>query len=69
MTDERKALQATLESTGDADFLRPRLVFAAHRIIELIVDGRARAMHGECSSGMSSSATAAVITTGKLRRA
>jgi putative transposase len=49
MTDERMALQSLLEKTPHADFLRRMIGFAAQRLMELDVEGRTGAAHGERS--------------------
>ena len=49
MTDERMALQDLLEKTPDADFLRRMIGFAAQRLMELDVESRIGAAHGERS--------------------
>jgi putative transposase len=49
MTDERMALQSLLEKTPDADFLRRMIGFAAQRLMDLDVESRTGAAHGERS--------------------
>ena len=49
MTDERMALQSLLEKTPDADFLRRMIGFAAQRLMELDIENRTGAGHGERS--------------------
>ena len=49
MTDDRMALQALLEKTPDADFLRQMIGFAAQRLMELDIESRTGAAHGERS--------------------
>jgi putative transposase len=49
MTDERMALQTLLEKTPDAEFLRRMIGFAAQRLMELDVESRTGAAHGERS--------------------
>src|SRR5271167_4973135 len=50
MTDDRMALQALLEKTPDADYLRQMIGFAAQRLMELDIESRTGATHGERSS-------------------
>ena len=49
MTDERMALQSLLEKTPDADFLCRMIGFAAQRLMELDIESRTGAAHGERS--------------------
>jgi putative transposase len=49
MTDERITLQSLLEKTPDADFLRRMIGFAAQRLMELDIESRTGAAHGERS--------------------
>ena len=49
MTDDRMALQALLEKTVDADFLRQMIGFSAQRLMELDIESRTSAGHGERS--------------------
>ena len=49
MTDERMALQSLLEKTPDADFVRRMIGFATQRLMELDIEGRTGAAHGERS--------------------
>jgi len=49
MTDERVALRTMLEKGADADVLRDRVGFAAHRLMELEVQARTGAALGERS--------------------
>ncbi len=49
MTDERMALQDLLEKTPDVDFLRRMIGFAAPRLMELDIERRTGAAHGERS--------------------
>jgi putative transposase len=50
MTDDRMALQALLEKTPDADYLRQMIGFAAQRLMELDMEGRTGAGYGERST-------------------
>src|SRR5436853_4471217 len=47
MTDKMMSLQALLEKSSDTDLLREMIGFAAHRLMELEVDGLTGATHGE----------------------
>lgn len=49
MTDDRMALQALLEKTPDANYLREMIGFAARRLMELDIESRTGAAHGERS--------------------
>ena len=49
MTDDRMTLQALLEKTPDADYLRQMIGFAAQRLMELDIESRTGAAHGERS--------------------
>ena len=49
MTDEMIALRTLLEKSPDADLLRDMIGFAAHRLMELEVEGLTGAGHGERS--------------------
>jgi len=51
MTDEMMSLRAVLEKSPDADLLREMIGFAAHRLMELEVEGLTGAGHGERSPG------------------
>ena len=50
MTDDRMALQALLEKTPDANYLRQMIGFAAQRLMELDIESRTGAAHGERSA-------------------
>lgn len=50
MTEDRMAPQALLEKTPDADYLRQMIGFAAQRLMELDIESRTGAAHGERSS-------------------
>jgi transposase-like protein len=50
MTNDRMALQALLEKTPDADYLREMIGFAAQRLMELDIERRTGAAHGERSA-------------------
>src|SRR5664279_3847353 len=49
MTDDRLALQTLLEKTPDANYLREMIGFAAQRLMELDIESRTGAAHGERS--------------------
>ena len=65
MTDDRMALQALLEKTPDADYLRQMIGFAAQRLMELDIESRTGAAHGERSADRLVSATATATATGR----
>ena len=50
MTDDRMALQALLEKTPDADFLRQMIGLTAQRLMELDIESRTGAARGERSN-------------------
>jgi putative transposase len=50
MTDEMMSLRSLLEKSSDADLLREMVGFAAQRLMELEVEARTGAGHGERSS-------------------
>jgi putative transposase len=50
MTTDMMSLQALLEKSSDADLLREMIGFAAHRLMELEVENRTGAAHGERSA-------------------
>src|SRR5947209_13003112 len=50
MTDEMMNLRTLVEKTPDADLFREMIVFAAHRLMELEVEGLAGAAYGEKSA-------------------
>ena len=50
MTNDRMALQALLAKTPDANYLREMIGFAAQRLMELDVESRTGAGHGEPSA-------------------
>ena len=50
MTNDRMALQALLAKTPDADYLREMIGFAAQRLMELDMESRTGAAHGERSA-------------------
>src|SRR5919204_5007046 len=50
MTDDMMNLRALVEKTPDADLLREMIGFAAHRLMELEVEGLTGATYGEKSS-------------------
>jgi len=49
MTDTMMSLRTLLEKSADADLLREMIGFAAHRLMELEVEGLTGAAHGERS--------------------
>jgi hypothetical protein len=50
MTDEMMNLRTLIERSPDADLLREMIGFAAHRLMELEVEGLAGAAYGEKSA-------------------
>jgi len=50
MTSDRMALQVLLEKTPDANYLREMIGLAAQRLMELDIESRTGAAHGERSS-------------------
>jgi hypothetical protein len=66
MTDEIMNLRALLEKSSNADLLREMIGFTAQRLMELEVEGRTGAAHGERSLERLG---ATAIATGYGRRA
>jgi hypothetical protein len=66
MTDDMMNLSALVEKTPDADLLREMIGFAAHRLMELEVEGLTGAAYGEKSQESAwPSATAIAIGAGR----
>ena len=51
MTDDMMTLRTLLEKSSDADLLREMIGFTAQRLMELDIEGRTGAGHGERSHG------------------
>lgn len=51
MTDDIMTLRTLIEKNPDADLLREMIGFAAHRLMELEVQGVTGAGWGECPKG------------------
>ena len=65
MTEDKIALRGLMEKSGDADFLREMIGFAAERLMELEVGALTGAAHGRRAPSGWCSATAIATATGR----